>query len=236
MKKIILFCSAIAIIITGCTSIPGPVDEQYLVEKSDNQTALIKDLEQKIIAKMKEKQTLEKKVKELSPLPAITQDELKLLKKENSLLKDQVDFYTRTKDAVNLESRNAALKENENAVTKKTALYNYQVAEKDLNSAELDVRTNELAVLIAQLNYEKSKIATEYRDKHETDTPKDSNNFFTRFISKFTKKDPDDKYGYKKYDVYLTSQKDELVKSEKKFVEAGQKFQDAKGKLQDSNK
>ncbi len=235
MKKFILLIPFIVFFITGCTSIPGPVDEQYLADKNANQAAQIKDLEQKIIAKMNEKQALEKKLKDISPRPGLTDDELKLLKKENGLLKDQVDFYTRTKDAVNLESRNSALKDNETAITKKTALYNYQVAEKDLTAAELDVRTYELAVLIAQLNYEKSKIATEYRDKHEVDAQNNSGNFFTDFINRFRKKDPQDKYGYKKYEDYLISQKDELAKSEKKFVDAQTRFQDTKLKQQDAN-
>jgi len=235
MKKLILLF-AVSIFISGCISMPGQVEEKYLAEKNDNESALIKDIEQKIIDKNKEKQVVEKRLKEISPAPGLTEDELKLLKKENSLLKDQVDFYTKTKDAVNLESRQAALKENEAAINKKTAQFNYQCAEKEMTEAELEVKTNELSVEIARLNYEKSKIATVYRDKHEPATPEDSGNFFTKFMKKFKKNDPDDKYGYKQYDEYYKKQQETLAKSAGKLKEAETKFQSAKAKYNEANK
>jgi septal ring factor EnvC (AmiA/AmiB activator) len=118
MKKFILLLT-VSIFVSGCISMPGQVEDKYLVEKNENESALIKQIEQKIIDKNKEKQIVEKKLKEISNSPEQTETELKLLKKENGLLKDQVDFYTKTKDAVNLESRQAALKENEIAISKK---------------------------------------------------------------------------------------------------------------------
>ena len=115
MKKFILLFT-VSIFISGCISMPGQVEEKYLVEKNENESALIKEIEQKIIDRNKEKQVVEKKLKEISPAPGQTEDELKLLKKENSLLKDQVDFYTKTKDAVTLESKQSELKNNETAI------------------------------------------------------------------------------------------------------------------------
>jgi len=214
----------------------GQVEDKYLVEKTENESALIKEIEQKIIDKNKEKQVVEKKLKEVSPLPRHSEDELKLLKKENGLLKDQVDFYTKTKDAVNLESRQAALKENENAISRKTAQLNYQIAEKDMTEAELDVKNTELSVEIARLNYQKSKIATAYRDKHEPATPEDSGSFFTKLIKKVKKTDPDDRYGYKQYDEYYKKQQEALAKSAGKLKEAETKFQSAKAKYNEANK
>ncbi|HOP63624.1 MAG TPA: hypothetical protein PK358_12735 [Spirochaetota bacterium] len=231
MKKYIqLF--VLAFFFTGCLSMPEQIDEKYLVEKSESETALIKNIEQKIIVKNKEKQIIEKKLKEVSPAPGRTEDELKLLKKENSLLKDQVDFYTKTKDAVNLESRKAALSENEKTIEKKTLNYNFQKAEKEMIEAELDLKSLELDVEVAKLNYEKSRIATAYRDKHEEPVDDNSGNFFTRLINKLKKKDPDDRYGYKKHEEYLKKLQKELEKAEKKYIESDKKFQDAKNKLQ----
>jgi len=235
MKKFILFLT-VSIFASGCISMPGQIEEKYLVEKNENESVVIKQIEQKIIDKNKEKQTVEKKLKEISNSPEQTETEIKLLKKENGLLKDQVDFYTRTKDAVNLESRQAALRENEIAISKKTAQLNYQRAEKEKTEAELEVKTNELSVEIARLNFEKSKIATVYRDKHEPATPDGEGNFFTNFIKKFKKTDPEDKYGYKKYDEYYKKQQETLAKSEDKLKEAETKFQKAKAKYQESVK
>ncbi len=235
MKKFILLFT-VSIFVSGCISMPGQVEEKYLVEKNENESTLIKQIEQKIIDKNKEKQIVEKRLKEISNSPEQTETELKLLKKENGLLKDQVDFYTKTKDAVNLESRQVALKENEMAISKKNAQFNYQRAEKEMTEAELEVKTNELSVEIARLNFEKSKIATAYRDKHEPATPEEKGNFFTNFLKKFKKDDPEDKYGYKKYDEYYKKQHETLAKSAGKLKEAETKFQDAKAKYQESNK
>lgn len=230
MKKYLQLFAA-ALLITGCAGMPGPVEDKYLVEKTDNEATVIKDIEQKIIVKNKEKQVVENRLKEITPAPGLTEDELKLLKKENGLLKDQVDFYTKTKDAVNLESRKAALKENENLISRKTAQYNFQLAEKEMTEAELDVKSSELAVEIARLNYEKSRIASVYRDRHEESPEGESGNFITRL---FSRKDPADKYGYKKYDEYMKKQQDELSMSAIKLKDAEKKFQDAKSKLSDS--
>lgn len=235
MKKFFLLI-AVSIFVSGCISMPGQVDEKYLVEKTENESALIKQIERKIIEKNKEKQVLEKKLKEISPAPGLTAEEIKLLEKENKLLKDKVDFYTKTKDAVNLESRQAALKENEIEINKKTDLLNYQRAEKEMTEAELEVKNNELSVEIARLNFEKSKIATVYRDKTEPPVTDDSGNFFTKFIKKFKKSDPDDRYGYKKYDEYYKKQQETLAKSESKLKESQKQFQDAKVKYQESYK
>jgi hypothetical protein len=235
MKKFILLF-AVSLFISGCISMPGQVDDKYLAEKTENESALIKDIEQKIIDKNKEKQVVEKKLKEVSPLPGQTEDELKLLKKENGLLKDQIDFYTKTKDAVQLETKQAELKNNETSISRKTALYDFQLAEKEMTEAELEVKNNELSVEIARLNYEKSKIATAYRDKHEPATPEKSGNFFTNFLNKFKKNDPEDKYGYKKYDEYYKKQQETLAKSAGKLKEAETKFQNAKEKYNEANK
>lgn len=228
MKKIILLF-AVTLFISGCAGIPSPVEDRFLIDTNEKEAALIRDIEQKIITKNREKQAVENKLKEISPAPGITEDELKLMEKENTLLKDQIDFYTKTKDAVTLESKKNQLKTNEADIAKKRAQYNSQKAEKEMTEAELEVKSNELAVAIAQLNYEKAKIASAYRDKNEESPDNDSGNFITKL---FKNKDPEDKYGYKKYDEYYKNQQDELAKSEKKFLEAEKKFQDARAKLQ----
>jgi len=232
MKRFIQLL-VISLFFTACTSMPEQIDDKYLVEKNEKESATINNIEQKIITKNKEQQATEKKLKEISPASEITEDEIKLLKKENSLLKDQVDFYTQTKDAVTLESRNKQLQENESAIKMKTALLNFQAAEKKMTEAELDLKAGELNALIAELNYEKSKIAATYREKHNDSGDQDSSNPITRF---FVKKDPDDKYGYKKYAEYFKKQQEELFKSEKNFKEAEKSYKDAKEKLPVSNK
>ena len=71
MRKYI-YIAAFAIFIAGCSTMPGPVDEKYLVEKNEKDSALINATELKIIDKNREKQGVERKLKEISPLPGLT--------------------------------------------------------------------------------------------------------------------------------------------------------------------
>lgn len=232
MKKFILFCISYLIILTGCSSIPGPVEESYLLDKTPAESEKINTLEQKIIEKNKERQTVEKRLKEISPLAPQTEEELKLLKKENAALKEMVNFYSQNKDAVNLEKKNKELKENEELIEQKTNLFNYQKAETEMTQANLDLKSAELNLLVAELNYEKSKIAARNREKQGDPGNQGGGNFFTNL---FSKPDPDDKYGYKKYENYYKKQQEELTKAEKKFKESEKKFLEAKAAFDSKN-
>lgn len=230
--KQILPVILLSLMIAACSTMPKEIDEKYLAEKTESDTKSVYAIEQKIIDKNKEKQAVERRMKEQAKLPAGTEEEIKLLKKENSILKDQVYYYEKNKDAVNLEAKKLQLIENESALSKKTALFQYQQSEKNLNEAELDFRNAELAQAIAELNNEKAKIAKIYRDKNEPAKPEEKENFFTKLVNKINKKDPDDIYGYKKYDEFLGKKKQGTSKAESKYTEAVIKFQDAKQTLE----
>jgi hypothetical protein len=217
--------------IAGCTTMPAEIEDKYLSEKTEPQSKTIYAFEGKIIEINKEKQSIDKKMKDQAKLPAGTEEEIKLLKEENGLLKDQVYFYEKNKDAVNLELKKAQLGENETKLAKKTSLLQYNVSEKKLFEAELDLKNAELAQSIAELNVEKSKIAAAYRDKNEPAKPQEEENFFTKLVNKISKKDPNDKYCYKKHAEYLEKKKQETSKAETDYREALKKFQDAKTAL-----
>jgi len=233
MKKILP--AILLLLMTGaCSTMPAEIDDKYLAEKTEPQSKGIFTLEQKIIDKNKEKEGVEKKKKSQAKLPAGTEEEIKLLKEENDLLKDQVYFYEKNKDAVNIELKKNQLADNESKLAKKTALKEYQEKEKKLFETELDLKNAELAQYIAELNFEKSKIAAQYRDKNDPQKPEEKENFFTGLINKINKinkKDPDDKYGYKKYGDYLEKKKLETIQAEADYKEALVKFQDAKAAI-----
>ena len=219
----------ISLIVAACTTMPPEIEDKYLAEKSDSQSKVIADLEQKIIDKNKEKQAAAKKSNELVRLTIRTEEEITLLKKENTVLKDQVYLYEKNKDAVNLEPKKKQLAENDAALTKKISMLQYQMAEKKLSETDLELKNAELALLISELGFEKSKIAAEYRDKNEPEKPDKEQNFFT---SLFNKKDPKDKYGYKKYGEYMDKKKEEKVKAGAAYREAEKQFLDVKKSME----
>jgi len=218
----------LSLLIAGCSTMPGEIDEKYLTEKTEPEQKTIFALEQKIIDTNKDKQVIDKKMKEQAKLPAGTGDEIKLLKEENGLLKDQVYFYEKNKDAVNLEVKKNQLAENESKLSRKISLFQYQQSEKKLFETELDLKNAELAQYISELGVEKSKIAAAYRDKNEPAKPEVEENFFNKMLNKIHPKDPNDKYGYKKHVEYLDSKKKETLKADADYKEALKKFEDAK--------
>ena len=216
MKKTIPFI-LISLIIAACTTMPAEIDDKYLVQKTDAESKNIVAMENRVIEKNKEKQAAEKRLNEQAKLTPETEKELRLLKDENQILKDQISLYEKNRDTANLEAKKAQLKENENQITIKTALLKYQQTTDNYNEAELDLRNAELAKYIAELNLAKSKIAAEYRDKHEPAEPEEDEGFFSKI---FNKKDPNDKYGYKKYGEYLDKTEQDRSKAEKKYLDA----------------
>ncbi len=219
----------LSLVIAACSTMPKEIEEKYLVEKTEADSKNISAMEEKIILKNKEKQAVEEKIKTQPKLPDGIEEEIKLLKDENSLLKDEIFFYEEHKDAVNLELKKARLGENETKYARKIAIVQHHKSERKMFDAELEMKNAELAQNIAELNAEKSKIAAKYRDKTETPTPEAEQNFFDKL---FNKKDPNDKYGYKKYDEYLGKKKEETLKAQKNYSEAEKKYQEAKAALE----
>ena len=227
MKRTIPFIF-LALIIAACTTMPPEINDKYLAEKTDTESKNLFAMENKIIEKNREKQALQKKIDDNAKLPSETEKELDLLLDENKILKGQIEIYEKKKDTANLEAKQKQLSENEIQVKEKTALLQYQQTENDYNEAELNLKNAELAKYIAELNLERSKIATVYRDKHKDEEQEEEEGFFSK---KFNKKDPDDKYGYKKYSEYLKKTEQDKSKAETKHKEAEKKYLKAKGAL-----
>lgn len=227
MKRKALYLSVI-ILFTGCMSIPEKIDDKYLVEKTAEQNDTISRIEKEIIEKNHAVKSAQDVLDIKNKAPEFTDREIELLEKENKILQDQVDLYTKYMDARSLEVRKARLSENESYTKKKKTLNELQKAEIELASADLEVKQADLAVSVAELEYERSKIAAQYRDKTESAGPEEKKSFFSKFTGGSNK--ADDKYGYGVYSEFLEKKKKELQKARDKYAEALKKFEEAKKK------
>lgn len=227
MKRIALYLTAI-ILFTGCVSIPDSVDEKYLVDKTSSQNDTLSRIEKDIIEKNRAVKTAQDVLDVKRKVPEFTGKELELLDKENRILQDQVDLYTKYMDARNLEIRKTRLVENESYTRKKKTLNDLQNADIDLAAADLEVKQADLGVSVAELEYEKSKIAASYRDKTETAEPAEKKGVFSKITG--GSKDADDKYGYGVYSEFLDKKKQELQKAKSKYAEALKKYEESKMK------
>lgn len=228
MKKYLLAIIALAFI-TGCTTLPGPVEEQYLADKTESDAARLEQIEKQIISKNREKQVAELNRKENTPDIENTKEILNLITRENKLFKDQLELYTRSKDARNMEIKKEQLAENEEKLERQRRLLKYQESQKTLYDTEAELRNSELAVLVAKLNFEKSKIAEAYREKTEPADEDEKKGFFSSIF----KRDKDDRFGYKKYRTHLDKMMKDEEKSLKKYNEAKVSYDAAKKELND---
>lgn len=233
MKRL-LFTIITLTLITGCATIPGPVAEKYLADKTEKEAGILEQIETGIIAKNREKQAAEKNLRENSPDIETTETELDLLIRENDLLKDQLELYTSSKDARNMQIKREEIAENEIKVEKHKNLLEYKKAEKQLLEAEAELKNAELAVLVAQLNYEKAEIAKAYREKNEPAVETEKKGL-KGFFSSFFKEDPEDRFGYKKYSEHLDKMKKKQEKSLEKYSEAKSAYNAAKKKISNTS-
>lgn len=226
MKKL-LFTIITLTFITGCATLPGPVEEQYLVDKTDKDSVLIENVESKIIAKNKEKQSAELNRKENIPDIETTREELNLLLRENNLFKDQLELYTKSSDARNIETKKEQLAESNIKIEQQKKLLKYQEEQKNFLDASSELKNAELAVLVAELNYKKSEIANAYREKTEPALEAEKKGFFSSLF----KGDQDDRFGYKKYSTHLDKMKKDHEKSFEKYNKAKSAYEAAKKNL-----
>ena len=119
-------------------------------------------------------------------------------------------------------------KETDSKLIKKKAILQFHTSRSDYMSADNKLKSAQLAVLIAELNYEKSKVAESYRERNEADTGKKESGI----MSFFKKTDPNDRFEYKKYRTYFEKMKKELVDAEKNFKESEKKYENSKKTLE----
>ena len=231
MKKYLLAIIAFAFI-TGCTTLPGPVQEQYLADKTESDAARLEQIETEIIAKNREKQAAEQNRKENTPDIENTKEVLNLITRENKLFKDQLELFTKSKDARNMEVKREQLEENEEKLERQRRLLKYEESQKNLYDSEAELRNRALAVLVAKLNFEKSKIAEAYREKTEPVDEDEKKGFFSSLLNR----DKDDRFGYKKYRTHLEKMKKEEEKSLKKYNEAKAAYDASKKELNEPAK
>jgi len=232
MKRLALHLSVI-IFLTGCITLPDRIDDKYLADKTAAQNDTLSKIEKEIIEKNRTVKSAQEVLDTRKKAPEFTGSEIELLEKENRILKDQVELYTKYMDARNLEIRKARLTENETYTNKKKTLNELQKAEIELAAADLEVKQADLSVSVAELEYEKSKIAAAYRDKTEPVGTVEKKGFFAKITGKET--NADDRYGYSVYGEFLEKKKKELQKARDKYADVLKKYEEVKKKSETLN-
>ena len=161
-----IFILLVSVIITGCLSMPDPVKDEFLVEQTNEETQHMDDIAQVIIAKRKEKDAVEEKLKVTRQQLVIAKKELPVLKDERKLLLEKQKLYTLQNDETRLSEINGKIAKNEKQRLQQEAYIDYLKALEDDQKAGMELKHAELAVKVAELNFVKAQIARRYQEKN----------------------------------------------------------------------
>ena len=229
----------LAVVFTGCVTMPDTIDEAYLVEKTPEQTAKLDKIAQNVIAKKKDGDEAKRNLAVAEQIVKVSEKMTAFLEGEKSLLAEQEKLYTLKKDEQRLSDVRSRLKENKQQRRGEKAHLNFATAFKEDAQAIVELRQAELAVSVAELNYEKAKIAhafilkgKEKAGKKEPEVKKEEGFFegLKKKISGSDKKGVD----VKKYEEYINKQKENLKDAKTKQEKTAKELKKAEKKLDES--
>lgn len=157
----------------GCASLQKPVDDVYLSEADQQEKTMLSDIGKSIVEKKAEKDHAETAVSISRQVAEISNAEVAVLDAQKTvlLIKDKLADFTN--DSVQKAAVKQQLSSNDIIRKKNDAHIAYCLAKIDADEALFKVRESELGVLVARLDFEKSKIALKYQIKRQGEKSKD---------------------------------------------------------------
>ena len=197
MKRHITFLVAL-VLLSGCITLPKPVDETYLTEKTEEENAKLEKIEQEIISIKQDKDKIEKELEIFKQRIEVTTKEISELEAAKELLLEKEKLYSMTDDNDKIVELQKKKKVNRTRLTQLKAYLKYLNAKNDEKTALFNIEKTKLAVKVAELDHEKALIARAYQDKR-------SDEF-----------EEDDRIDVSEYKKFLEDQKVKLDENKKK--------------------
>lgn len=154
----------IALLFTGCTTMLPQIKDEFLTGKTKDQEEVLFKLEDQIVEINKQKAGIEKKIN-------ISKQLIKVNEKENPYLNYKLNYHNEIQELYILTGNSGRIAQNSNDIKKidldiklNILLDEYTDAMKNYHQSSLDLNYAELSAKIAELNYEKAKIAAAYID------------------------------------------------------------------------
>jgi hypothetical protein len=214
MKYILLSVILCAAVFTGCVTLPDPIDDVYLSEKTNDQSAKLDRIGTDIIAKKKDKDKVEKELEIANQKIEASRTDVTQAEAAGEALLEKEKLYEMTKDS-KLEEIQKEKEKNKIKTAQSKAYLAYCIAKADETGAMFEVKKAELAAKVAELDYEKSLIAKAYQTKR-------SDEYKDKMI---------DDLEYKKF---LEDQRAKLEDNRKKYEKASKSLSDADANLKKS--
>ena len=154
----------ITILFTGCVTMLPQVKDEFLAGKTKEQEEVLFKLEDQIVEINKQKAGIEKKINISKQLKKVNESEYPYQKNKLNYYTENQELYILTGNAAKMAQTGNDLKKIELDIKLNLLMNEYVSYLKSYHQSSLDLNYAELSAKIAELSYEKSKIAAAYID------------------------------------------------------------------------
>jgi hypothetical protein len=226
MKKYIVPAVCMIIGLSGCfATMPPPVKDTLLIEKTAEDEKKLAKIEDEIVVINQENNKIKDSLKITSQKEVISSKEITSLEKEKSLLEEKKKLYVISNDTKALADVEKAMVDNQQKINLEKINREYLQARRDYEKSGIELKEAELAAKIAELNFEKAKIARAYQDRTMGEAPVDP---------KTGKKDDKARIDVSEYEKYLESRKEKVTQTRQYHLKVTDTFKAAESKLNES--
>ena len=213
--------TASLVALAGCVTMPDPVPDNYLSEKTAEQAKNLEKMENAVIAKNHEVQTFKDKVDSAEQKFKVEKGRLGILKDEKKLLDEKQKQFQLENDSVKIGENAKLMSDKDIEIKSQVDRVEYSSAFCDLVKGQKEVADAELSVLVAEMNFERARIAREYLLKRQGDNVGDKKNASSAGADKYDEK----------YKAYLDKQREVLSAKKISREEAAVKVKITEDKL-----
>lgn len=214
MKYKLSLLIAFSILFSGCITMPDPVDEVFLKEKTQEERVKLEKIEADVILKKKDQDKVEKDMEIVAQKTELSRKELAEAEAAKAVLLEREKLYTSTGDS-KLQEIKSQRELNNIKIAQLKAKLDYYTAKSNETNALLEIKKSELAVKVAELKYEQALIAKAYqmRRKKEYEKKMIEDEEYKKYFDNQKIKLEDNQKAYEKALKELNEKKEILNKS-----------------------
>ncbi|MBN2403624.1 MAG: hypothetical protein JXN64_14700 [Spirochaetes bacterium] len=214
MKNKLSLLIAFSILFSGCITMPDPVDEVFLKEKTQEERVKLEKIEADVILKKKDQDKVEKDMEIVAQKTELSRKELAEAEAAKAVLLEREKLYTSTGDS-KLQEIKSQRELNNIKIAQLKAKLDYYTAKSNETNALLEIKKSELAVKVAELKYEQALIAKAYqmRRKKEYEKKMIEDEEYKKYFDNQKIKLEDNQKAYEKALKELNEKKEILNKS-----------------------
>lgn len=182
MKRLLPFFTAVIVLGAGCATLPGPVNDEFLTEKTSEEAKKIEKHELAVVEKKKARDEAERDLSVSDQRLKVVQAELAAFKADREVLGEKKRLLTLLGNAGEVEKTERAIIEREMSIRKKDQEIKCFNLLRDHRKSLFELKEAELSVAVAALDMGKARIALKFQEKRPAQFKKETS-FWKKIIS-----------------------------------------------------